>query len=352
MTKSKLTGRGAGSQMANRFEKERVEPFFEDLDMSDIDNPVRTKYFEIHPKTIVNQVPSKDVPADYSINPYQGCEHGCSYCYARPTHEYWGYGPALDFEQNILVKKTADELLKNHFDRKTWRPSAIMLSGNTDCYQPIERKLGITRSLLKVFAAYRNPVGIITKNSLILRDLDILADLHRDNLVHVNISLNTLNDGTRRRLEPRAASVQQRLRTIKELSQAGIPVNVLFAPVVPGLTDHEILPLAEAVAGLGAKSIGHIILRLNGPVEMIFSEWLENNYPDRANKILNAVKDCHGGSVSDSRTTVRMKGVGERAKAIGDSMKLAQKRFFPNSEPAKFNLKAFKRPLPGQLDLF
>lgn len=338
--------------MANRFQAERVEPFFEDTDYSDVENPKKTKYFEVFPKTLVNQVPSPDVPADYSINPYQGCEHGCSYCYARPTHEYWGYGPALDFEQNILVKKNADELLKQHFDRKTWRPSAIMLSGNTDCYQPIERKLGITRSLLKVFAAYRNPVGIITKNSLILRDLDILTDLHQDDLVHVNISLNTLNDETRRRLEPRAASVQQRLRTIKELSQAGIPVNVLFAPIVPGLTDHEILPLAEAVAGLGAKSIGHIILRLNGPVETIFSEWLDNHYPDRSSKILNAVKDCHGGTVSDSRPTIRMKGVGERAQAILDTMDISKKRFFQNSEPTKFNLKAFKRPGHGQLDLF
>ncbi|MFT5055285.1 MAG: DNA repair photolyase, partial [Oceanospirillaceae bacterium] len=245
MQESRIKGRGAQNDLPNRFAKEHREPFFEDVYEADVDNPVRTKFFEVYPKTIINKVPNSDVPMDFSINPYQGCEHGCSYCYARPTHEYWGYGPGLDFETNILVKKNAPDLLRTAFEKKQWQSSGIMLSGNTDCYQPIERRMGITRSLLKVFAEYRNPVSIITKNSLVLRDIDLLIDLNRDNLVHVVVSLNTLNDSTRQLLEPRASAVTQRLKTIRELSNAGIPVSVLVAPIIPGLTDHEIIPLVE-----------------------------------------------------------------------------------------------------------
>ena len=352
MNQPRIKGRGAQSQIANRFSKEQLEPFFEDVYEADAANPVKTKYFEVFPKTIINKVPSPDVPMNFSINPYQGCEHGCSYCYARPTHEYWGYGPGLDFETNILVKKNAPDLLRNAFDRSSWNGAGIMLSGNTDCYQPIERRSGITRSLLKVFAEYRNPVGIITKNSLVLRDIDLLIDLNEDNLVHVVVSLNTLDDATRQLLEPRASAVSQRLKTIKELSQAGIPVSVLIAPIVPGLTDHELIPLVETLAGHGARDIGHIIARLNGPIESIFTEWLERSLPERKDKILNAIADCHGGSVADSRAHVRMKGEGKRAQAIKDTIALAKQRFLSGTKMPELNTAAFKRPPKGQLGLF
>ncbi|MFT4525144.1 MAG: DNA repair photolyase [Granulosicoccus sp.] len=352
MQESRIKGRGAQNDLPNRFAKEHREPFFEDVYEADVDNPVRTKFFEVYPKTIINKVPNSDVPMDFSINPYQGCEHGCSYCYARPTHEYWGYGPGLDFETNILVKKNAPDLLRTAFEKKQWQSSGIMLSGNTDCYQPIERRMGITRSLLKVFAEYRNPVSIITKNSLVLRDIDLLIDLNRDNLVHVVVSLNTLNDSTRQLLEPRASAVTQRLKTIRELSNAGIPVSVLVAPIIPGLTDHEIIPLVETLAGNGAREVSHIIARLNGPVEPIFTEWLERSMPNKKDKILNAIADCHGGTVSDHRSHVRMKGEGKRALAIRDTMTLAKQKYLSGQKMPAFNLGAFKRPPKGQLGLF
>ncbi|TNF32285.1 MAG: PA0069 family radical SAM protein, partial [Bacteroidetes bacterium] len=268
-----MKGRGAAFDPKNRFLKEEVE--WDEGFEPGTEEKVTTKFIEIFPKTIINKVASPDVPSDYSVNPYQGCEHGCSYCYARPTHEYWGYGSGLEFESVILVKKNAPELLREAFDKKSWKGGSLMISGNTDCYQPAERKFKITRQMLEVCAQYNNPVGIITKNNLVLRDMDILAPMAEKQLAMVNISLNTLNEDLRRKLEPRTATVDGRLRAIEELSKAGIPVNVLMAPIIPGINGHEVLAIMEEVSKRGAVSAGYIILRLNGPLQEIFSEWLE-----------------------------------------------------------------------------
>ena len=209
----------------------------------------RTNYIPIFPKTIVNKVTSPDVGMKYSLNPYQGCEHGCIYCYARNTHEYWGYGAGLDFEQIILVKKEAPNLLEEKLKSKNWQAETIVLSGNTDCYQPAEKKFGITRECLKVFLNYRHPVGIITKNALVLRDLDILKELAKDHLIAVNVSITSLSEDTRRILEPRTASIKKRLETIRLLADNGIPVNAMLAPIIPGINSHEIMDMAKAVMG-------------------------------------------------------------------------------------------------------
>ena len=339
-------GRGAGLNTDNRFLKGNFVPEFEDAESFDDHEELnrQTIFTEIFPKSIVNKVTSPDVGMEYSLNPYQGCEHGCIYCYARPTHEYWGYSAGLDFERKILVKHDAPDLLVQLFEKNSWKPATIVLSGNTDCYQPIERKLGITRKLLEVFLKYRHPVGIITKNALILRDLDILKPLAELNLVRVMISITTLNETLRRVLEPRTASVIQKLNTIKTLCEAGIPVGVMMAPVIPSLTDSEILPLSKKVSEAGASSLGYTILRLNGPVAELFENWLKVHYPDRADRILNQTRSIHGGQLGDSRFGSRMSGEGEVASIVKKQFDLARKKYFDKRASTPLNLFLFKRP--------
>lgn len=349
----KLTkGLGAGINPNNRFDKlgyGRVHEEAIDLPPAE---PARAEYLEVFPKTIVNRVTSPDVGMDYSLNPYQGCEHGCIYCYARNSHEYWGYSAGLDFERKVLVKKNAPELLRRHLDNPKWMPTAIALSGNTDCYQPIERKLEITRSLLEVFSRYRHPVGIITKNSLILRDLDILRELASQGLVKVILSITTLDEKLRRRMEPRTASVNRRLETVETLSRAGIPVGVMMAPVIPGLNSHEILPLVKEVANRGALQVGHTIVRLNGWIGDLFKDWLQRHYPGRSEKVLNQVAHAHGGSLRDSRFGTRMRGEGNYAEMINKTMALAKERFLRGRVFAEYNTSLFRRPENGQLSLW
>jgi len=345
-----MKGRATAHNPTNRFLKdERVKDEWCDADE---DESIRTRIIDIFPKTIVNKVPSADVPLNWSANPYQGCEHGCSYCYARPTHEYWGYGAGIDFESIIMVKRNAAELLRQTFNKKTWLGEAIMFSGNTDCYQPVERKLGITRSMLEVCLEHRNPVGIITKNSLILRDLDLLTEMARIRLVHVNISLNSLDEELRRRMEPRTATVVQRLHTIETLTKAGIPVHVLMAPVVPGLNSHEMFDVVKAVAERGAYDVGYILVRLNGHLEELFDQWLTTNYPDRRDKVMRQIAEMHGGHVSDTRSTVRMRGEGSMAEQLRQTFALARKKFIPDPQRPAFDTSQFRRLKDGQQSLF
>jgi len=322
------------------------------IEYIDPDNPkIKTYYTETIAKSIVNKVPSPDIGMDYSMNPYQGCEHGCVYCYARNTHPYWGYSAGLDFESKILVKKNAPALLSTFLKKKNWSASPIMMSGNTDCYQTVEKKMEITRNLLRVFLKYKHPVGIISKNKLMLRDLDLIKALNDDNLIQVAVSINTLDDKLRRKLEPRASSIPSRIQLVKKLVDHNIPVNIMMAPIIPSLNDHEIIDMVRFWSEVGVNNIHYIIIRLNGDVEEIFEDWLHKNFPDRSEKIMNKISSLHGGKTSDSRFKKRMKGEGKYAQIIGDQFKMAMAKYFtPKSFQYNLNLyEEFKNP---QMSLF
>lgn len=345
-------GRGAQINPHNRFFAQEKGDDFDDIDPNE-EPDAKTKCIEVYPKTIVNRVTSPDVGMYYSLNPYQGCEHGCTYCYARPTHEYWGYSAGTDFERVILVKKNAPQLLEETLQKKSWKVKSISLAGNTDCYQPCEREYKITRQLLEIMLRYKQPVGIITKNALIYRDIDLLQELARLNLVAVNISVTSLKEELRRKLEPRTASARKKLETIEALSKHGIPVNVMLAPIIPALNDDEIFSIAEAVSNHGAISMYHQIVRLNGPNGEIFTDWVTKNYPDRAEKVLNQLREMHGGNLSDSRFGTRMKGEGNYALNIHRQVALARKRFFSNIPYPKLRTDLFRVPdTSGQMNLF
>lgn len=353
---SYIKGRGAQANVKNRFHEmshEMRDDFLEycRLEGEEAD-PDKTQYLKVFPKTIVNKVESPDVGMGYSMNPYQGCEHGCIYCYARNSHEYWGYSAGLDFERQILVKENAPQLLEDKIRSKRWKAHPIVLSGNTDCYQPAEKHFQITRKCLKVFLKYRHPVGIITKNSLVIRDLDVLKALAEDNLVVVNVSVTSLSEETRRVLEPRTASIKKRLETVRVLSEHGIPVNVMIAPIIPAINSHEILPLARAAAENGAVSIAHTIVRLNGAIGEIFSEWIRKAMPDRAEKVLRQIEDCHGGNLNDSRYGLRMTGEGKIAQQIHSLFQAAGRKYFADTSYPHLNTSLHESFKDGQLKLF
>lgn len=313
----------------------------------------KTQYIEIFPKSILNKVTSTDIGMAYSMNPYQGCEHGCIYCYARNSHEYYGYDAGLDFEKKILFKQNSAELLEKKITSKNWKAENIMFSGNTDCYQPIERKLEITRSMLQVLLKYRHPVSIITKNSLVLRDLDILKEMAALNLVHVAISITSLSEDTRRLLEPRTSSIKQRLKTVEALSKNGIPVNVMMAPIIPGLNNHEVFNMVEMVSKFGAKSVAYTMVRLNGTIGEVFTDWAKKTLPDRASKIINQIKEVHGGSLNDSRFGVRMKGEGKIAEQVALQFRLAKKKYLAEVCMPPLNYDLFDKSLgDAQMKLF
>jgi len=354
--KSIIKGRGAQRNEHNRFFQNQHEIRDEFLEYckkeGELPDKNKTLYLEVFPKTIVNKVESPDVGMMYSMNPYQGCEHGCVYCYARNSHEFWGYSAGLDFERRILVKKTAPNLLEKLFKKKSWSAHTIVLSGNTDCYQPAEKKYHITRQCLELFLKYKHPVGIITKNALITRDLQILKALAKDNLVAVNISITSLSEDTRRILEPRTTTIKKRLETVKILSDNGIPVNVMLAPIIPSINSHEILPLAKAASDHGALSITHTIVRLNGAIGQIFSDWIHKAMPDRAAKVLHQIENCHGGNLNDSRFGKRMRGEGKIAEQINLLVKLARLKYFKEKERPKLNTSLHEQFKDGQLKLF
>ncbi len=355
-TKLPLKGRGAQSNYPNRFLKEIHERRHEFLEychqVGEQAEKIKTHYLPVHPKSIVNKVNSPDLGLEYSMNPYQGCEHGCIYCYARNSHEYWGYSAGLDFEKQILVKKNAPELLEAQLRKKSWQAKTIVLSGNTDCYQPAEKKFKITRDCLKVFLKYRHPVGIITKNDLILRDIDLLRELNQDHLVSVHISVTTLSEATRRLLEPRTATIEKRLRIIEKLSGVGIPVNAMLAPIIPGINSHELLALAKHCSARGALSFGYAVVRLNGAIGTLFTEWIRKALPDRADKVLNQIAACHGGQLNDSRFGIRGRGEGKIAKQIQDMARLGRLKYYPNKKRLPLNTQLHEAYKSGQLKLF
>jgi DNA repair photolyase len=346
-------GRGAQLNTHNKFLKgtyvsEHIEMLDEPL-LSDEKTQILFEY----PKKIINSVKSPDVFSEYSMNPYQGCEHGCIYCYARNTHEYWGYSAGLDFERKIIAKPNAAQLMEKQFMNKNWKVAPIMFSGNTDCYQPAERKLKITRQMLEVLLKFRHPIGMITKNNLILRDIDILQELAKLKLVHVMVSITSLQEDLRLKMEPRTVTAKNRLKVIEQLNKAGVPTGVMTAPIIPGLNSNEIPQLIEAAANHGAVTAGYTIVRLNGSIKDIFTDWIHKNFPDRADKVLHQIAEIHGGAVNDSRYGKRMRGEGEIANAIKQLFQMAVKKHLSGRERFEYDLTAFRRPGEiEQLELF
>ncbi|WP_459210461.1 PA0069 family radical SAM protein [Aquimarina rhabdastrellae] len=353
---SYIKGRGAQHHTHNRFSALKHEMRDDFLNFCALEGEQveqhQTSFIDVFPKSIVNKVNSPDVGMSYSVNPYQGCEHGCIYCYARNSHEYWGYDAGLDFEKKILVKRNAPELLAKKLAHKKWEAHPIVLSGNTDCYQPIEKKLKITRRLLELFLKYKHPVGIITKNALIQRDIDILKALAQDRLVSVYISITSLHEETRRILEPRTASIAKRFETVKKLNANGIPTNVMVAPIIPSINSHEIIPLVKKVAACGATQVGYTVVRLNGSLGEIFSKWLSHTYPDRKDKILHQIAECHNGQLNDSHYGTRMIGSGSIADQIKQQFQIARKKYLPKAEKIELNCSLHQYHKDDQLRLF
>ncbi len=351
-----IKGRGAQHNSHNKFERfhsEWRDDFLEYcLKEGELAASNKTAYIPVFPKTIVNKVTSPDVGMSYSMNPYQGCEHGCIYCYARNTHEFWGYSAGLDFERKVLIKENAPELLEQKLKSSSWKAETIVLSGNTDCYQPAEKHYRITRACLEIFLKYRHPVGIITKNALVLRDLDLLTELNSHGLIGVNISVTSLREETRRLLEPRTATIGKRLGTIKALSENGIPVNAMLAPLIPGINSHELMSLARAVSEHGALSFAFTVVRLNGAIGDLFTDWIRRTMPDRAEKVLGQIESCHGGQLSDSRFGIRNKGEGPLARHLHEVARIAKQKYFAGRKFPKLNTELHQSYKAGQLRLF
>jgi DNA repair photolyase len=338
---------------AGRFERLEIEPDPEACaeTFSEAERPT-TLYLRDASRSALARNRSPDIPFDASLNPYRGCEHGCAYCYARPTHEYLGFSAGLDFETRILVKTDAPELLRRELLRPGWRPQVIALSGVTDPYQPVERKLELTRRCLQVLAEFRNPAALITKSRLVVRDLDVLAELARFDAVSVTLSVTTLDAKLARELEPRAAQPRARLAAVRRLAEAGVPVGVNIGPVIPGLTDHEIPAILEASAEAGAGWAGYIMLRLPYGVRDLFAGWLETHRPDRRTRVLNRVRDVRGGRLNDPTFGSRMRGTGLYADQIDQMFKLARRRAGLERERRELSTAHFRRPSNGQRELF
>jgi DNA repair photolyase len=338
--KNALKGRGSLSNPAGRFERTGIEavddgwahegPWVDEEGPERIES-VATSVQPDRAKGVITTNDSPDVGFDQSINPYRGCEHGCIYCYARPSHAYMGLSAGLDFETKLFYKADAAKVLEQELSHARYVCKPIMLGANTDPYQPVERRLEVTRSILQVLAKYRHPVSVITKGVLIARDIDLLADLARDNLTSVVISLTSLDAEVKRTLEPRAASPQARLKIIRELTAAGVPVGVLVAPVVPAITDHETESILEAAAQAGARWAGYVLLRLPYEVKDLFREWLAEHYPQRANHVMSLVRDARGGRDNDPNFGTRMKGTGAYAQALRIRFQLAARRLGLNA---------------------
>ncbi len=345
-------GRGARVNPPNRFESQCYTPFEEDRE--ELDPLPRTQFIKDSSRSILSWNDSPDLPYNAGLNPYRGCEHGCVYCYARPYHEFLGFSSGLDFETKILVKEDAPELLRRHLESPGWIPQVIGMCGVTDPYQPIERKLNLTRGCLQVLVEFRNPVSIVTKNFLVTRDIDILLSLARHKAVLVNLSITTLDPQLARILEPRTSSPQKRLEAIRLLAQAGVPVGVMAAPVIPGLTDHEIHEIVILAAEAGASTAWHCVVRLPRSVGELFTSWLEDHYPNRKEKVLNRIREIRGGQLDDSRFHRRMEGEGQWARQIRQVFELACKKagFPPGRCGTDLSVSAFRRPGPDQGRLF
>jgi DNA repair photolyase len=345
-----LHGRGSASNPKNRFES--IERIPEEPDDGDAISSPNTQFLTDTSKSIIAYNDSPDVGFNASVNAYRGCEHGCVYCYARPTHEYLGFSSGLDFETKIMVKEDAPELLRKELSGPKWKPQVLALSGVTDCYQPVEKKRQITRRCLEVIAEFRNPVVIITKNYLVTRDIDILSDLAEHQCVGVTLSLTTLDPKLAAVMEPRASSPARRLAAIKAIAEAGIPVGYLQAPMIPGLTDAEAPAIAQAAAKAGATFAGYVALRLPFEVKSLFEHWLEQHFPDRKEKVLNRIRAIRGGKLNDPNFKSRMRGEGIFAQQMTELFQLGCKKAGINKRWPELTTKHFRRPGRTQLSLF
>ena len=343
------SGRGAAENPKNRFEKLEYVP---DMECEPEQGRPKTQILRDDSQSIITRNNSPDVGFNASLNPYRGCEHGCAYCYARPTHEYLGFSAGLDFETKIVAKENAAELLRNELSSPRWKPEVLAMSGVTDCYQPIERQLQITRRCLEVLAEFCNPVAVITKNHLVTRDIDLLRRLAEYGAGAVALSLTTLDPDLAKRLEPRASPPARRLAAIRELADAGIPVSVMMAPVIPGLTDHEMPALLEAAARAGASGAGFVPLRLPLGVASLFEAWLERHFPDRRDKVLGRIRAIRGGRMNDARFGSRMQGEGIFAEQMTALFAASLRRSGMEHRQRQLSIASFKRPAGSQLVLF
>ncbi|MES2645542.1 MAG: PA0069 family radical SAM protein [Bacteroidota bacterium] len=341
---SYLKGRGAQINTKNKFLKdETTREYIEAVDDWELSNPA-TVYLEQQAKSIVNKVESPDVGMMYSMNPYAGCEHGCIYCYARNAHEYWGYSAGLDFEQKIIVKKNAPELLRKFLMHPKWECVPLGMSGNTDCYQPAEQRFHLTRKMLQVCNEFNQPVGMITKNAYMLKDKDLLVQMARKKLLSILVSVTSFEEDLRRVMEPRTTTGKQRIRLIKELSDAGVRMGVMLGPMIPGLNDHEMQRIMKAASDAGATFSAYTFIRLNGSVKLLFHDWLYKNFPDRADKVWHMIEDSHGGKVNDTRYGTRMRGEGPISDMIRQQFMKYNKLYNLNAERWELDCSNFKRP--------
>ncbi|NNF07258.1 MAG: PA0069 family radical SAM protein [Candidatus Eisenbacteria bacterium] len=341
-----LKGRGSPENPANRF-----EPIEYQAEVLGPDK-VPTQLLRDTSKSILTSNNSPDIPFDFSVNPYRGCEHGCAYCYARPTHEYLGFSAGLDFETKLLVKENAAALLRKEFSKPKWEPQVVVMSGITDAYQPIEKNLELARACLEVGASFRNPMSIITKNHLVTRDIDILKEMNGWNGTSAFLSITTLDPELASCLEPRASTPSKRLEAVAKLSEAGIPVGVMVAPVIPGLNEHEIPSILKAAAEAGAASANYIVLRLPHGLGPLFEAWLERHRPNQTQKVLNRIRHIRGGKLNDPRFKTRMRGEGVYAKEVAALFELGLKQANMKRRRLDLNTNAFINPRPQQLRLF
>jgi DNA repair photolyase len=337
-------GRGARSNATGRFEKDVHEAFDDGWESLGQLEAFKTEVFEDTAKTIIARNDSPDISFEGSINPYRGCEHGCIYCYARPSHCYLGHSAGLDFETKLYAKSDAAALLEREFAKPGYRPTTIALGGNTDPYQPIERQRRITRSILEVMARTSHPLGIITKSALVTRDIDILQPMAAKGLAKVAVSITTLDRRVARAMEPRAATPSRRLETVRQLSQAGIPVTVMVAPIIPGLTDHEIEPILEAAREAGARDAGYVLLRLPLEIKTLFREWLAEEFPGRANRVISLLQSMHGGRDYTPEFGLRQRGKGPYATQIALRFRLAKQRLGLGGERGAMRTDLFEPP--------
>lgn len=345
----RIKGRGTAENPGVRFEKSEYIPYADELYNSE--KPT-TIYYKDNSRSIITYNQSPDVGFTASINPYRGCEHGCVYCYARPTHEYLGLSSGLDFETRIFIKENAPDLLRKELSSGSWNPKPLAISGITDCYQPVEKKLELTRRCLEVLSEFRNPVGIVTKNQLVTRDIDILGEMAEYNASMVAISLTTLDPELARLMEPRTAQPEPRLKTINRLASEGIPTMVLIAPVIPGLNDHEIPEIIERACESGASMAGYVMLRLPHAVKDLFSNWLERHYPDRKNKVLNRIRSVRDGKLNNTEFHNRMVGKGIFAQQVKEIFDMALKRSGIENNRPELSTGHFRRHSGNQMELF
>src|SRR3982751_6903465 len=337
-------GRGAQFNTKNKFiTNEITKEHVEGIDEWE-EPEIPTQYIDVFPKSIVNKVDSPDVGMWYSMNPYQGCEHGCIYCYARNSFEYWGYSAGLDFETRIIVKKNAPDLLRKFLLNPKWECVPIGLSGNTDCYQPAEQKFKLTRQLLEVCNEFNQPVGMITKNAGMLRDKDIIQELARKNLVSILVSVTSFNEDLRRVMEPRTTTGKQRIKLIEEMSKAGVRMGVMLGPMIPGLNEHEMHDIIKAASDAGATFSAYTFIRLNGAIKLIFHDWLYKNFPDRADKVWHLIEASHNGKVNDSEWGRRMRGSGNIAEIVAMQYRKYTNKYGLNHERLELDCSQFKRP--------